>query len=69
MFYIFFMFLHDDVMNHRFITKIDELMNLFINRRKSLKMQRFVRFITFSKKFISSSKIRYCDFVQKDIHH
>ena len=50
MFYIFFMFLHDDVMNHRFITKIDELMNLFIIRLKSTKMQKFIRFITFSKR-------------------
>ena len=38
MFHMFYMFLHYDVMNHRFITKIDELMNLFIIRQKSPKM-------------------------------
>ena len=47
---MFYMFLHYDVMNHRFITKIDELMNLFIIRQKSPKMQKFIRFITFSKR-------------------
>ena len=60
------MFLYYDVMSHRFITKIDELMNLFINRRKIAKIlnAKVHQVHHFFKKFISSSK-HYCDCVQK----
>ena len=59
------MFLYYDVMNHRFITKIDELMNSFINRRKIAKNAKVHQVHHFFKTFISSSKIQCCDFVQK----
>ena len=53
-----------DGMHHRFITKIDELMNLLI-AEKWPKMQKFIRFITFQKNHQVNQRFIIEIFVEK----